>query len=60
MIISDKFTALLPPATPLLSTEMTIKDLWLDMLGLKKAVDLRSQYVKISTKTPVFSIDIPK
>ena len=27
------------PATSLLSTEMTIKDIWLDILGLKKSVN---------------------
>ena len=38
---------------------MTIRDVLLDILGLKKTVDfLTLQYVKISIKTHVFAIDI--
>ena len=54
MIIRDKCPSCFPQAAPLLSVEMAIKDIWLDIVGLKKTLDfLRLQYVKISTKTPV-------
>ena len=47
----------IPPAMPPLLTELTIMNIWLDILEFKKAVDFISlQYVQMSVKTPVFGI----
>ena len=47
----------IPPAMPLLLTELTIMNIWLDILEFKKTVDFISlQYVQMSVKTPVFGI----
>ena len=62
MIIRGKSPLCFPSDTTLLSTEMTIKNIWLDILGLKKTVKfLQLYYVKIfKKKTPVLAIDTPK
>ena len=60
MIIRGKSPLCFPSDTALLSTEMTIKDIWLDILGLKMTVEFRQlYYMKIFKKTPVLAIDTP-
>ena len=49
LIIRGQSLLCFPPATSPLSTDMTIKRIWLDILGLKKISQfLTLQYVKIS------------
>ena len=49
----------LPPATSLLSTEITIKDIWLDTFGLKKSINFL-HYCMWKYLYPSFAIDISK